>query len=163
MIDSEDGESDLKSSMQARRLFSNWRHSAGPMCTPPSSAPLVRARQCPCSFPFIGCIADAAGQGDPCTAEEAIASYKAPSTPVYHSCSFASPPGKGKFGMSANSPLCRCQLLTFRFLASAPRHKKAFNFLFSISICIAFRDWSQSKMWFNCNWAKRKGSLPVDW
>ena len=105
MINSEDGESDLKSSMQARRLFSHWHHSAGPMCTPSSSAPLVRARQCPCSFPFIGCIADAAGQGDPSNAEDAIASYKDPSTPVYPPCSFAPPPRKGKFGLSVNSPL----------------------------------------------------------
>ena len=97
------------------------------MCTSLSSVSLIRARQCPCGFPFLGCIADAAGRGDPCTAEEAIASYKAPSTPVYHSCSFASPPGKGKFGMSANSPLSSCQLLTFQFLASAPRPKNAFN------------------------------------
>ena len=73
-----DGQSDLKSSLQLQRLFSPWRHSAGLMCTPPSSAPLVRARQCLWCFPFLGCIADAASQGDPSTAEGAIASYKAP-------------------------------------------------------------------------------------
>ena len=60
MIDSEDGAGDLKSSLQLQLLFS---HSAGPMCTPPSSAPLIWARQCPCGFPFLGCIADAAGRG----------------------------------------------------------------------------------------------------
>ena len=68
-------------------------------------------------------------QGDPCTAEDAIASYKATPTPVYHSCSFVPPPGKGKFHMSANSSLCLCQLLTLQLLASAPRHKNAFSVL----------------------------------
>ena len=94
-----DGQSDLKSSLQLQRLFSPWRHSAGLMCTPPSSAPLVRARQCLCCFPFLGCIADAASRGDPSTAEGAIASYKAPSIPVYHPCSTTlTPPAlQGKF------------------------------------------------------------------
>ena len=53
---------------------------------------------------------------------------KPPPTPVYHPCSFVPPPGKGKFCMSANSPLCLCQYLTLQFLASAPRQKVLLEF-----------------------------------